>query len=46
MQPLQPGRWQEVLNKLQDEAKEHNVNPELITDIWNRIHAEALDLEK
>lgn len=44
--PLQPERWQEVLNNLKEDAKEHWVNENLIEDIWNRIHKESLNLEK
>jgi chorismate mutase len=46
MAPLQPERWQEVLNNLKEDAKEHWVNENLIEDIWNRIHKESLNLEK
>lgn len=46
MAPLQPERWQEVLNNLKEDAKEYWVNENLIEDIWNRIHKESLNLEK
>ena len=46
IQPLQPARWQQVLDNLKLDAKEHGVNENFIEDIWNRIHKESLDLEK
>lgn len=46
IQPLQPARWQQVLDNLKSDAKEQGVNENFIEDIWNRIHKESLDLEK
>lgn len=44
--PLQPDRWQEVLLRLYEEADARMLSRELIDDIWNRIHTEALRIEK
>ena len=44
--PLQPERWQQVLQTRKNLAKEKWLNPELIEKIWNLIHEEALRLEK
>ena len=44
--PLQPERWQQVLQTRKNLAKEKWLNPELIEKIWNLIHEEALKLEK
>ncbi len=43
--PLQPHRWQEVLDNLYLEWKERWVSKDLIDDIWNRIHKESLKIE-
>ena len=42
---LQPKRWEELERKILIEAKERNVNPELIKKIWNEIHSESLRIE-
>ena len=44
--PLQPERWQQVLQTRKNLAKEKWLNPELIGQIWDLIHQEALRLEK
>lgn len=44
--PLQPGRWQEVLNSKKKIAWEKWISPEFIETIWNEIHEYALTLEK
>jgi len=44
--PLQPERWQQVLQTRKNLAKEKWLNPELIEKFWNLIHEEALKLEK
>lgn len=44
--PLQEGRWEDLLNNLLLEANDKWVNPEVVKDIWNRIHKESLEIEK
>ncbi len=44
--PLQPKRWEELLENLLEEAKEKNVNKELVKTIWEAIHKESLNIEK
>jgi chorismate mutase len=46
MSPLQKDRWQEVLNNKIEVWKEYWLKKEFIEDIWNRIHKEALEIEK
>jgi len=46
MNPLQEDRWQQVLQDKIEVWKEYWLNEEFIKDIWNRIHKEALDIEK
>jgi chorismate mutase len=46
MTPLQKNRWQEVLNNRIEIWKEYWLKKEFIEDIWNRIHKEALEIEK
>ena len=43
---LQPGRWQEVLDKRTRKAEELSLNSEFVVEVWNRIHEHALELEK
>lgn len=43
---LQPGRWQEVLEKRMKTADSYGISRKFITDIWNRIHAYALEIEE
>jgi chorismate mutase len=44
--PLQPGRWQEVLEDKIQKAQKYNIDKNCIVDIWNRIHEAALEIEK
>ncbi|MDP2103513.1 MAG: chorismate mutase [Candidatus Gracilibacteria bacterium] len=44
--PLQPGRWQEVLESKKQLAREHGMSEEFVVDVWNRIHEYALEIEK
>ena len=44
--PLQPTRWQEVLDSRKAQAKELGISPECIQKIWNTIHEYALELEE
>jgi len=44
--PLQPKRWQEVLDKLFLEADDRWIDRDFIEKIWNTIHEEALKIEK
>ena len=46
MQPLQPSRWQQVLESRKQLAKKFWISEELIEKIWNLIHEEALRLEE
>ncbi len=46
MNPLQKDRWNEVLNDKIEIWKEYNLDKGFIEDIWNRIHKEALKIEK
>ena len=43
---LQPKRWNDLLEKLLEEAKEMWVNQNLIKNIWEQIHKESLNIEK
>ena len=43
---LQPKIWDNLLKNLLEEAKEKNVNSELIKKIWEEIHKESLNIEK
>ncbi len=43
---LQPKRWDNLLKNLLEEAKEKNVNSELVKKIWEEIHKESLNIEK
>jgi len=44
--PLQPGRWQEVLESKKQLARESGIDETFVVDVWNRIHEYALDIEK
>ncbi len=44
--PLQEARWKEVLEEKIEIWAEFWLNKEFVEDIWNRIHKEALDIEK
>jgi len=43
---LQEKRWEQLMNNLLEEAKERNVNSDLVTKIWKLIHEESLKIEK
>lgn len=43
---FQPKRWDFLLKNLLEEAKEKNVNSELVKKIWEEIHKESLNIEK
>jgi len=42
---LQLKRWNEILGRMIVGGKENNLSRELVKDIWNRIHEEALKIE-
>lgn len=44
--PLQPNRWQEVLNKLEENWKNFWVSQDFLKEVWELIHQEALKIEK
>jgi len=44
--PLQPERWQQVLETRKELASKMWINAQLIEKIWDLIHQEALRLEK
>jgi len=44
--PLQEARWKEVLADKIEIWKEYDLDKGFIEDIWNRIHKEALEIEK
>jgi len=46
MSPLQKDRWEQVLKDKIEIGKEYWLKKEFIEDIWNRIHKEALEIEK
>ncbi len=43
---LQPKRWGEVIENLYSEADDKWVSREIVKEIWNSIHDEALRIEK
>ena len=43
---FQPKRWNDLLKKLLEKAKERWVNQNLVKNIWEQIHKEALNIEK
>ena len=43
--PLDPSRWQHVLRARTKWGSELDLSPEFITDIFNRIHEYALQIE-
>ncbi|MBS9775282.1 chorismate mutase [Candidatus Gracilibacteria bacterium] len=45
-QPLDEKRWNELLANNIKVGREKGLSSKFITDIWNRIHEEALKLEK
>ncbi len=40
---FQEGRWNELLSKHIDRAKEKNINPEIIIKVFNYIHQESIN---
>lgn len=45
MPPLQPARWQAVLDKNCATGAALDLDKQYVTDIWQRIHQESLALE-
>ncbi len=45
IKPLQPKRWQEVLEKIKKLGLENNLDEALVSDVWNLIHENALKKE-
>lgn len=43
---LDKARWQLVINNIRLKAKEENLNPDFVEDLWNLIHKEALRIEE
>lgn len=46
LKPLQPARWQEVLDSKKLMAKNIWLDEKFVEDVWNRIHENSLNLEK
>ncbi len=46
IKPLQPWRWQEVLESKKELARKNWLSENFIEIIWNNIHEYALNLEK
>ncbi len=46
IQPLDKNRWQEVLDSKREQAKALGLSEKLVEDIYERIHQEALRIEK
>jgi chorismate mutase len=44
--PLDESRWQEVLSSKMKLAEEAGIDPEVIKDLFNRIHEYALEVER
>lgn len=44
--PLDPARWQQVLNSKMEKAKSLGLDPEMVKKIYNIIHGEVLKVEK
>ncbi|PIV38208.1 hypothetical protein COS31_00610 [Candidatus Roizmanbacteria bacterium CG02_land_8_20_14_3_00_36_15] len=44
--PLDPTRWQQVLNSKMEKAKSLGLDPEMVKKIYNIIHNQALEIEK
>lgn len=40
---LQPGRFEELKNRLRVKAKEIGVDPKLVDDIWDNIHEYSIN---
>ena len=43
--PLQPWRWEQVLNDKIEKAKQRQLDEDMIKDIWNAMHKWALKIE-
>lgn len=43
--PLQPGRWQEVLENRKSIARDLGLSEEFVVTLWNQIHDYALEIE-
>jgi len=43
---LQEKRWEELMTNLLEEAKERDVDSNLIKNIWELIHEQSLKIEK
>jgi chorismate mutase len=46
IKPLDEKRWEEVLNRVLENAKKNNISKELIKKIYDQIHKAALEIEK
>lgn len=44
--PYQPWRWDLVLKKIKNNWSKYNVSEDLLIDIWNLLHKEALRIEE
>ena len=44
--PLQKKRWEEVLDKVCQNADKKGLSKNFVKDVWNIIHNEALRIEK
>lgn len=44
--PLQNDRWNKLLSQNIEVGEELWIKKEFIEDVWNRIHKEALEIEK
>ncbi len=43
--PLQPARWNEVLENICQKGGQKGLSKDFIKNIWNNIHQEALKIE-
>lgn len=43
---IQQKRWDEVMKKILEEAKEKHISEELVKNIWELIHKESINIEK
>ncbi|MDQ7009855.1 MAG: chorismate mutase [Candidatus Gracilibacteria bacterium] len=43
---IQPKRWEELMYKVLEEAKDKHLSEDLVKKIWNLIHKESLKIEK
>lgn len=46
LSPLQPQRWQQILQNRMQLAETYHLNPDLIREIWECFHTYALRLEE